>query len=393
MATRATTNARTSRSGSASDDVLSRRALNRALLARQVLLGRAELPVEEAIARLVGMQAQAPNAPYVALWSRLEGFRHEELAGLITERRAVRTSLMRTTLHLVTARDCPALYPLMLPVHRSRFSASQFARNLASVEMEELLAVGRALLEERPRSLAALGKVLQERWPDRDAASLAYAARFLLPVVQVPPRGVWGASGAATWTTAEAWLGRPVAAETTDAALEEMVLRYLAAFGPATVNDVQAWCWLTRLREVVERLRPRLATFRDEVGNELFDLPDAPRPDPETPAPPRFLPEYDNVLLSHADRSRVMSAERTIPLLPGNGGVSGTLLVDGFFQGVWKIAQRGDAATLRVELFEPVAERERAAVSEEGARLLAFVAGDARPREVELTGRSDTGSA
>jgi hypothetical protein len=320
----------------------------------------------------------------VALWSRLDSFRPEELAGLITERRAVRTSLMRTTLHLVTARDCLALRPLLQPMLASRFASSPFARHVAGMDMEALLAAGRALLEEQPRTTAELGKRLQERWPDRDAASLAYAVRYQVPLVQIPPRGVWGASGQATWATVESWLGRPVGAESIEAGLEEMVLRYLAAFGPATVNDVQAWCWLTRLREVVERLRPRLRTFRDEAGNELFDLPDAPRPDPETPTPPRFLPEYDNVLLSHADRTRVMSADRTIPLLPGNGGVSGTLLVDGFFQGVWKIARRGGAATLLVELFESVAERDRAEVEEEGARLLAFVAGEGGEQAVEV---------
>jgi Winged helix DNA-binding domain len=365
-------------------DVLSRRALNRALLARQMLLGRAERPVEKAIEHLVGMQAQAPNAPYVALWSRLEGFRPDELAQLITERRAVRTSLMRTTLHLVTARDALALRPLMRPMITSRFSSSPFARNLVGMDMEMLLAAGRAMLEERPYTTAALGKLLQERWPDRDATSLVHGVRYLVPLVQLPPRGIWGAGGQPTWTTVEAWLGQPVPSVSTEAGLEEMVLRYIAAFGPATVKDVQAWCWLTRLDTVVERLRPRLLTFRDEQGRELFDLPDAPRPDPNTPAPPRFLPEYDNLLLSHADRTRVMSADRKIPLLPGNGGVSGTLLVDGFFAGIWKITRQRDAATLRLELYEPIAQHERMELADEGARLLAFAAADAQAHDVQF---------
>ncbi|HEY7778969.1 MAG TPA: winged helix DNA-binding domain-containing protein, partial [Ktedonobacterales bacterium] len=237
-------------------DVLSRRALNRALLARQLLLERAEMPAEGAIAHLVGMQAQSPLAPYVGLWSRLKEFSPDELVGLITERRAVRVSLMRTTLHLVTARDALGLRPLMRPVlERGFHSGSPFGRQVKGLDIEEVLAAGRALLEERPRTTDALGKLLHERWPDRDAASLAHAVRYLVPLAQLPPRGLWGQGGQATWTTVAAWLGREV-----DAAgdMEAMVARYLTAFGPASVRDIQAWCWLTRLGAVVERLRPRL---------------------------------------------------------------------------------------------------------------------------------------
>lgn len=364
-----------------SGEVLGRRALNRALLARQMLLRREKLSVPEGIERLVGMQAQAPNAPYVGLWSRLEGFQPEELARLMTERQAVRGTLMRTTLHLVTARDFLALRPLMRPMLESRFASSAFGHNVAGIDMRALLAAGRTLMEERPRTTAELGKLLSEQWPDRDAVSLAQAVRFLVPSVQVPPRGVWGASGPVAFTTVEAWLGRSVEA---NLSLDEMVLRYLGAFGPATVKDIQAWCWLTRLREVVERLRPRLRMFRDEQGNELFDVPDAPRPDPETPVPPRFLPEYDNVLLSHADRTRIMSVDRRLPLLPGNGGVSGTVLLDGFFHGTWRITRKRDDAALLIAPFASLAEQDREALAEEGVKLLTFVAAEAGSREVQF---------
>lgn len=374
-------------------DVLSRRALNRATLARQLLLERTLLPVTDALEHLAGMQAQAPNAPYVGLWTRLDGFRSDELAQLIWERGAVRASLMRATIHLVTAADFVALRPVVRRVLERGYAASPFGRNLAGLDVAELLAAARVLLDAEPRSRAALGALLSPHWPDRDPASLAYAATYLMPMVQVPPRGIWGRTGPVAWTDAETWLGRSVGSDPTP---DSMVLRYLTAFGPATVMDVQTWSGLTRLREVLERLRPQLRTFRDDNGRELFDLPDAPRPDPDTPAPPRFLPEYDNLLLSHADRSRVVVADSTqrspaIPLFPGNGGTRGTVLLDGFWQGMWKIAREPDRALLVIEPFIPLSTTDVAAITAEGALLLAFAAGDVGRHDVKVAHVSRAG--
>jgi len=361
--------------------VLTPRALNRALLARQMLLERATVDATTAVTELVGMQAQAPLAPYVGLWSRLADFDPGQLARGLVERRLVRASLMRSTIHLVTADDALATRRLVDPVLRRGFRSSQFARDIEGVDLAELLGVGRGLIERKPSTRAALGARLAERWPGRPADSLVYAITYLVPCVQVPPRGVWEKTGPPAWTTMEAWLGRPLEA---DPSIDELVLRYLATFGPATVRDVQAWSGLTRLRPVVERLRPGLATFRDERDRELFDLVDAPRPHPSVPAPPRFLPEYDNVLLGHADRSRIVPAGRRIPLPPGNGATRGTVLLDGMFGGEWRIERAGRRATLTIAPFEAIPARERPALEDEAMRLLAFTTHGADPEIVVL---------
>jgi hypothetical protein len=360
-------------------DILSARALNRATLARQLLLHRDGKTALAAIEHLAGLQAQAPDAPYVGLWTRLTGFRADELAGLLANREAVRVPLMRATVHLVSARDCLAWRPLVQPVLERSFAAQQFARDLSGLDIGEVTAAGQALLDEQPRTRAEFGALLAARWPGRDPVSLAYAVSYLLPTVQVPPRGIWRANGPAVLAPAESWLGRPLS---TGTELEQFVLRYLTAFGPASVKDVQAWSGLTRLSEVIERLLPRLRTFRDENGTELYDLPGASRPAPDTPAPPRFLPEYDNLLLSHANRTRVNPSRRPVPLPPGNGGRAGTLLADGIFSATWRITQQGETGTLQIYPFRPLQGQD--AIAEEGLRLLAFAATGANGLDIRF---------
>ena len=362
---------------------LGSRALNRALLERQLLLRRQEVSVPRAIEHLVGLQAQEPPDPYVALRSRLDPFRQEDLARLIAGRRAVRTTLMRGTIHLVTARDCLAMWPVMRPFLERTFRGHPWGRSLAGVDIDEILKAGRELVEAEPMTNSQLGRRLGERWPDRDPTSLAAAVRYLLPMIQVPPRGIWGASGRATVTTAQHWLGRPLRTRTTP---DRMIVRYLAAFGPATVADMRTWSGLAGLREVAERLRPRLRTLRDEKGRELFDVPDAPLPDPDTPAPPRFLPTYDNILLSHQDRSRIITEGDRRRLTDDSYlGRFGTVLVDGFVRGSWRVERGREAATLVITALKRVPKKDTAAVTEEGARLLAFAAADVEDRDIRFS--------
>jgi hypothetical protein len=336
--------------------------LNRALLARQGLLARERVPPLEMVERLVGMQAQVPSNPYLGLWSRIEGFQVEGLRSLIESRAAVRAQLTRSTIHLVSARDCLALQPLCAPILARTFK-SPFAAQLGGAVLGDVVAAGRELLAERPLTRAQLGELLAPRWSDAQPAALAHAVTFHLPLVQTTPRGLWGESGQARWALTEDWLGElPGHAASAD----HFVLRYLRAFGPATTTDIRTWSGLTGLGEVVKRLQPRLRAFRDETGRQLLDVEDGVFPDPETPAPPRFLPEYDNVVLSHADRSRVVAA---------GAGRGYPLLVDGFYRASWSL----EGSTLKVTGVE-----HRDEIEEEGLRLLEFLAPGAGAGRVEF---------
>ena len=339
------------------------------MLERQLLLERVELPAADAIEHLVGLQAQAPKDPYVALWTRVQSFRPEELEELIEAREAVRLTLMRGTIHLVTARDCLALRPAIQAVtERIHWTASPFGRRLGDADPEEVVAAGREILKEKPRTRAQIRELLAARWPDRDAEAMAHTVAYLLPVVQIPPRGLWRRSGRATLATVESWLGRPLDG---DPAPDRAVLRYLGAFGPASVKDVAVWSGFTRVRDVVERLRGELRTFRDGNGVELFDLPDAPLADPDTPAPVRFLPEYDNVFLSHADRSRIVDSEDKPRLGFGDDRFFKLVLVGGFLRAAWRVVD-GDVV---VKPARKLSKRDAASIETEGRRLADFLGG------------------
>ncbi|WP_244221428.1 winged helix DNA-binding domain-containing protein [Streptomyces nigra] len=356
--TSTTTKAATTMSGT--DPVLSTRALNRATLARQLLLRRSPLSVPEAVTHLVGLQGQEVKPPYYALAARLDGFTPEALSAPLGDRSLVRMVTMRSTIHLHTAADGLTLRPLVQPAREREIG--YFRNGLVGVDLDRLATLARDLVEDEPRTMKQLREALSAEWPDADPQSLAVAARCRLPLVQITPRGQWGRSAQVSLTTIEHWLGRPAEPA---ASADDTVVRYLAAFGPASVKDLQTWAGLTRMRPVFERLRPRLVTFRDENGVELFDLPDAPRPDPDTPAPPRLLPEFDNLLLSHADRTRLIP-----PANRGRTWQANTfycpLLVDGFLAGVWRVI--GDA--LVIEPFTDLSRARRTEVTEEAERVL-----------------------
>jgi len=369
--------------------VLGTHALNRAALARQFLLERAELPALDAVAHLGGLQAQEPQEPFTGLWSRLAGFDPAELSALLVERRVVRTHLMRRTVHLVTADDALAW--------RSRHDAMLLQRllgvyraELAGVDLAALAEAGRELLAHDPSTLPAAGRVLAERWTDVPPRVLGEAVSVLVPLVQVPPRGLWGQAGPARGVALATWLGRacdPPSPDGEDPVGEALVLRYLAAFGPAATADLRAWSGLAGLPQAVARVRERLVAFRDERGRELLDVEDGRLPDPATPAPVRFLPEYDNVGLSHADRARLFAGLGPGAPLPRGGRAIGTLLVDGFYRANWQVTEDGDEATLTIDRFvahpgDPPDSAE--AIAAEGEGLLAFLTPGAAARRVRF---------
>ncbi|NIK67806.1 MULTISPECIES: winged helix DNA-binding domain-containing protein [unclassified Paenibacillus] len=340
------------------------------MLARQMLLARSNSPILHALEWFIGLQAQAPQAPYYSLWTRLEGFTPNDLASLISNRQAVRIALMRSTLHLVSANDCLLLRPWVQAVQERALKGS-YGKCLASVDMNALASEGRRLVEDNPLTLNELGKLLAPHWPDADPEALAAAIRTFVPLVQVPPRGLWGESGQAIHTSAEMWL-RQSLLEQPD--VEQLVLRYLGAYGPASVKDMQAWSGLTRLKDYFEKLRPGLVIFRDEQGNELFDLPDAPRPDPGVIPPVRFLGEFDPMLLGIADRSRVMAPIYVKRIFTANGILRSTILLNGYIEGLWSIERNSGQAALLIDPFRPLTQEEQLDLMQEGEKLLKFAA-------------------
>ncbi len=345
---------------------LNRRTLNRSLLARQMLLARVGMPVIDLVEHLVGVQAQEPSNPYITMWTRLNDFDPMELSRALEDKRVVRAPLMRSTIHLVSSGDVRKIRPLVQRVLERAFSGQAFGKRLTGLDIQDMLDAGRAILEEQPRTTPEIGKLLLKRWPGRDAEALGFAVKFALPLVQTPPRGLWGRTGRPYWTTVEGWLGKPLAKRPS---IDQMFLRYLTAFGPATMADFRNWSGISGHRDLIDRLRAKLVTFCDEKERELFDVPGSPFPDADTPAPPRFFGDYDNVFLGHADRSRIIYEAWPVKEAVGWSSFS----VDGFVCGTWKIERKKTTATLVLGPIRKLTNVERSALVEEGADLLRFL--------------------
>ncbi|MGW4487308.1 winged helix DNA-binding domain-containing protein [Amycolatopsis sp. NPDC004368] len=345
---------------------LDARALNRATLARQLLLERADLPALDAVAHLCGLQAQEPQEPFTGLWSRVRAFDPAELSTRLVERRVVRTHLMRRTVHLVTADDALAWRTRHDAMLRRRV-LGVYRRDLADVDLTELAEAGHAVLADgAPRTMPELAQAVADRWPEPPPRALGeMLVAALVPVVQLPPRGVWRQRAGARYLPLSAWLGREIPAQPDDVVGASLVRRYLAAYGPALTADLRAWSGLAGLPAAVAALRPELVSFRDESGRELLDLPGAPRPTPDTPAPVRFLPAFDNALLGYADRTRIVDdAHRAL-------SVAGTrvALLDGRVSAAWTF----EADTVVVTPLRCLSRTERTAVGTEGEALARFL--------------------
>ncbi|MFD3824856.1 winged helix DNA-binding domain-containing protein [Streptomyces sp. NPDC058625] len=349
--------------------VLDVRALNRAMLARQLLLDRAEMPAHGAVAHLGGLQAQEPQEPFVGLWSRVRGFEAPALSDLLTGRGVVRAHLMRRTVHLVTADDLLAWRARHHAMLRQRV-LGVYRRELTGVDLGELESAGRELMSDgEPRSMGGLARELAGRWPEpgpRALGEMLLAA--LIPVVQTPPRGLWRTKGPVRNALVSSWLGRdvdPLPADGSDPVGRALVRRYLTAYGPAATADLRAWSGLAGLPAAVSALRGELVSFRDERGRELLDLPGLPRPDAATPAPVRFLPAFDNAILGYHDRGRVVDdAHRGLSVTGAR-----VVLVDGRASATWEFGE----GTVVVTPLRRLSRVDRAAVTEEGSALASFL--------------------
>lgn len=345
--------------------VLSARALGRATLARQLLLERAAIPPLAAIEQLAGLQAQVPRPPFIGLWSRVEGFERAALHRLVHDRHAVRATMMRGTIHLVSAADFVAMRPALEPL------LGRSLRRLSGLDLAAVLRHAKKLL---PGPFDVVRAELAARFPQHDAHTLGYGVQMHLPLVRVPTDTRWSYTSNADFHVAETWLGTKLPKPRA----EELVRRYLAAFGPASLKDAQVWSGVPGLARAFEAMRPSLRVFASEDGRELFDLPDAPRPPEDTPAPVRFLPEYDNLMLAFAHPARVIDPARRPALTTKNGIIAATFLVDGRVAGTWELARDRDGASIQLHPFGKLPRAVRTAVHAEAEALLRWHEPDAK---------------
>lgn len=361
---------------------MNKRALNRALLARQLLLRREAVSALAAIEQLIALQAQQPRPPFIGLWTRIADFEPKSLLQLIRNRKIVRATMMRATLHLMSARDYLRFRSSIQPALTASMK-SIVQKQTSAADVDAIVAAAQECFDQKTQTFSALRARLSKRFPDVDERVMGYVARTRLPLVMQPDDADYGFGTDAEFASAASYLKAPVESEEN---LEDFLLRYMAAFGPASVADAQTWSGLPKLRPVFQKLRPRLRVFRDESERELFDLPDGLLPDEDTPAPVRFLPGFDNAILGHADRSRIIADEHRPRVTTRNLQVLPTFLVDGFVAGTWEIASAKSAVKLTISPFKPTARAAKRDLTEEAEQLIRFLTPNAPRSEVLFTG-------
>lgn len=359
--------------------VLSNRQLNRTTLARQLLLDRASISVIDATRQLVAWQSQIPNPPYIGLWTRLENFQRDDLTQLMQDRKIVRTAWLRSTLHLMTADDHQNFRDILFPALIRAYKAFNGKRTIG-IDMERLLEIATPFLEAEPRATGELRTLLEEAMPEYDGNTMAYAIRTYLPLVQVPPSGTWGTGSRATYTTAQQFLGT----RDDPATLRDLLHRYLAAFGPASIMDFQAWTGLVKLGEQIEPMKSELTIYQSESGKELLDLPNATLIDEGARVPIRFLPEYDNLMVAHADRNRIIADADRNKVFLSAARVLGTVLIDGFVGATWKTSRQKKRAILEVTPFLPLDKNTRDHIIDEGEKLIRFIEDSSESFEIQF---------
>ena len=338
-----------------------------------MLLRREKAGVVKAVEQLLALQAQIPRPPHVALWSRLQKFDRDQLLKALHARTLVRGTMMRGTLHIVSAKDFLAYRTALQPSLTAGMTSIVGKGPIPSIDT--LMTAGRSAFGRKARPFEDVRAALQSRFPDADQRLMGYAVRMQLPLVQVPLDGEsWGFAADSDFALAEHWLKTKVGP---GAGAASLVLRYLAAFGPATSADIQAWLGIRGVADVLVSIREKLLTFTDGRGREVFDVPKAPRPSADADAPIRFLPEYDSVILAHADRSRIIDDAHRKALVTKNLIVPATFLVDGRVAGTWKIERKRSTATLHLAPFTSIPRAAKAEVESEGEALLRFVHPDA----------------
>jgi hypothetical protein len=362
--------------------VLSQRELNRTTLRRQLLLERADLTTPDAVAHLIGLQAQAARPPFVGVWTRTKRFTREHLATEIQRRNVVKASLMRATLHLCTTQDFRALRGTLQPVLTDALRQILRERGALQLDVDGLVEVAREFIHAQPRSFAEITTLLTGLHPDTDAGAMRYAVRTHLPMVQVPVDSGWSYPGNPKFALAEDWLEGPLTLA--DNQLPVLIKRYLAVFGPATPKDMETWSYLTDLAPAFDALRPELVVYHDERRRELFDVPGGVLESADAPAPVRFLPEFDNLLLAHQDRTRVVpTGVRKAVYLPGLR-IAATVLIDGVVGATWTSETVKKVGTLRIVPLGPIGAADRKALLAEAERLVRFAEPDAESHAVVI---------